>query len=135
MSKKSKKKGKQTKTPKLKKQRLPKVAENADFLSLLMRTKNKKIRNKIFDIANRSQLDSISEIIINVLRGTLILSSVQQERLRRYKNCLRLLATKSTPLYVKRKQLRTYSGGFLPALIGLAAPVISSLLGGIFGRK
>lgn len=115
--------------------RLPKVAEHADFLSLLMRTKNKKHRNKLFEIANRSQIDSISEIIINVLRGTILLSRVQQERLRRHKNCLRLLANKSSPLYVKKNQLQTYSGGFLPGLIGLAAPFISSLLGGIFGGR
>lgn len=128
-------KSKPPKKTKTKKKTLPKVAENADFLSLLMRTKNKKYRNKLLEIANRSQLDSISEIIINVLRGTILLSRLQQERLRRYKSCMRVLAQKNTPLYKRKKQLQTQAGGMLPGLISLAAPFIGSFLSGLFGGR
>lgn len=115
--------------------KLSKVAQHADFLSLIKRSKNKKQRDKLVELANKSQIDSISEIIINVLRGTIALSRVQQGRLQRYKNCLRMLALKSTPLHQKKKQLKSYAGGFLPALIGLAAPIISSLVGAFVGKR
>jgi hypothetical protein len=115
--------------------RLPKVAQHADFLSLLKRAKTKEQRNKLFEMANKQQIDSISEIILNILHGTIVLTKLQQSRLFRYKNCLRLIARKQTPLPIKKSQLKTYRGGFLPALIGLAAPVISSLISGLIHRK
>jgi len=114
---------------------LPKVAQHAYFLSLLKRAKTKEQRNKLIEMANKQQIDSISEIILNILHGTIALTRLQQTRLRRYKNCLRLLARKQTPLPIKQSQLKTYSGGFLPALIGLAAPVIGSLITGLINRK
>lgn len=110
---------------------LPRVAQHADFLSMMRRTKNKKQRDRLIDLANKGQIESISEIIVNVLRGTIALSKVQKERMRKYKKCLRLVAAGKTALQAKKKQLKTYSGGFLPALIGLAAPVISSLIGAL----
>lgn len=112
-----------------------KAVQHADYLSLLHRTKNKKKRNQLIEIASRDQIDAISEVIENILRGTLVLTQVQKEKLRRYKNCMRLLISKSIPLVKKRNQLHSYSGGFLPALLGAAIPAIGSLISGLVGRR
>lgn len=118
--------------PKNKKHR-PKAVQHADYLSLLHRTKNKKKLNQLIDYANRDQIDSISEVIENVLRGTLVLNQVQQARLKKYKNCMRALATRRTSLKRKKEQLRKYSGGFIPALLGAAIPAIASIVSGLIG--
>ena len=115
-----------------KSKKTPKVVQHADFLSLLNRLRTKKQRDQLFELASKSQIDSIAEIITNILRGTITLSKAQQDRLRRYKNCLRILSTNSVPLQHKKAQLRTYSGGFIGTLIGAAIPAIASLLGGLF---
>lgn len=112
-----------------------KAAQHADYLSLLHRTKNKKKRNQLIDLASKDQIDAISEVIENILRGTLVLTQVQKEKLRRYRNCMRLLITKRIPLVKKRTYLQSYSGGFLPALLGAAIPAIGSLISGLMGRR
>ena len=113
----------------------PKVVRNSDYLSLLGRTKNKRKRQQLIALADRDQIDSISEIIENVLRGTLVLNQVQLARLKRYKNAMRQLVLRKTPLQKKKDYLHTYSGGFLPFLLKIALPVIGNLVGGLFGKK
>lgn len=111
-----------------------KVVSNADYLSLLGRTRNKKKRQQLIDLADRDQIDSISEIVQNILSGVLVLTKVQHSRLKRYKTCMRRLVTRSTPLHQKKSELRTYSGGFLPVLLSAAIPVIGQLLSGLFRK-
>lgn len=117
-----------------KKKQQPKVVRNADYLSLLGRTKNKRKRQQLIALADRDQVGAISEIIDNILRGTLVLNTAQQKRLRRYKTCMRELVLRSTPLQRKKQYLHTYSGGFLPFLISAALPVIGNLVGSLFKR-
>lgn len=113
----------------------PKAIRNADYLSLLGRTKNKKKRQQLIALADRDQIDAISEIVQNILQGTLVLTQVQHDRLRRYKNCMRRIITRSTPLHQKKAYLQTYSGGgFIPLILSAAIPVIAKLLGGLFGK-
>lgn len=116
------------------KKKRPKAVEHADYLSLLHRTKNKKKLNQLVDYASRDQIDAISEVTENVLRGVLVLNQIQQERLKKYKKCLRLLAARNTSIKRKKEQLRKYSGGFLPALLGAAIPAIGGILSGLFGN-
>lgn len=113
----------------------PKAVRNADFISLLGRMKNKKKRQKLIDLADKEQIDAISEVIQNALQGTIVLSEVQKQRLRRYKNCMRRLASSRESVGKRKRELQTYSGGFIPLLLKAAIPVIGGLLGGIFNRR
>ena len=88
--------------------RHPKVVQQADYLSLLHRTKNKAKRSKLLELADKDQIDAISEVIENVLRGTIVLSQAQKQKLRRYKTCMRLLTEPRASLAKKKKQLKTY---------------------------
>lgn len=113
---------------------IAKIARHADFLSLMQRTRNKRQRDQLIEMANASQIDSLSNIILNVLRGSVALSKVQHERLHKYKQCLRLLSDKKVSTINKKKQLQKHSGGFIAPLIAAAVPAITSLLGGLFAR-
>ena len=115
--------------------RQPKAVRHADYLSLLSRTKNKKKRQQLVALADKDQIDAVSEIIENVLRGTLVLTEHQRKRLQRYKNCMRHMIRRSTPLQQKKQYLHTYSGGFLPFLLSTALPVLTQLVGGLFGKR
>ena len=77
--------------------------------------------------ANNSQIESLCEICLNILHGNV---PVNVQKLKKYKNFLRMLARKTTSLKRKKQMLVNQSGGFLP----LIAPVIVSALGGILGR-
>lgn len=113
----------------------PKVVRHADYISLLGRTKNKKKRKQLIALADRDQVDAISEIIENVLRGTLVLTQTQHQRLRKYKKCMRQLVARRTALSKKKDYLKTYSGGFLPLLLSAALPIIGSLVKNLFPNK
>lgn len=106
----------------------PKAVRNADYLSLLSRTNNKRKRQQLIDIANKDQIDAISEVIENILRGTLVLTQVQHNRLRRYKKCMRQLVARRTSLRQKKDYLQTYSGGFIPFLLRLVAPLLGTIV-------
>ena len=73
----------------------------------------------------------IAQIAINVMNKNLPLDpkrAVQQ--LTRYKTQLRAITQPKTSLPKKRKVLEQ-EGGFLGALLSLAVPLISSLIGGL----
>lgn len=115
------------------KKKQPKAVRNADYLSLLGRTKNKRKREQLIALADKDQIDAISEIIENILRGTLVLTEIQQKRLRRYKNCMRQVVIRKTPLHKKKAYLQTYSGGFIPTLLQIGVPVVIDLARKLFG--
>ena len=71
----------------------------------------------------------LQECAINILKGNVHLTDAQHNRLRRYKEKVRLLGKKTTSK--KKKLAIEQRGGFLPALL---APVIGSLLGAIFKK-
>ena len=63
-----------------------------DYLSLLAGSaKKRKRRNKLIDLAEKSEIDAVSEIIDNILRGNLSLSKRQIANLKKisktFKTC------------------------------------------------
>ena len=111
---------------------LPKAALHADYLSLLSRTNNKSKRQKLIELASREQIDALAEITNNILLGTLVLTQEQLRRLRKYKNSMRLLVNRSTPLVRKRKTLQR--GGLIGALLGPAIAAVSSLVSSLMHK-
>ena len=81
--------------------------------------------------ANRGQIESISEIAHNLLKGNILIPKSSIERLKPYKDKL-LYLTQKKPSLKQKKEVLNQKGGFLPALAGLVAPLAVDLLGKLF---
>lgn len=103
-----------------------KLQKHYHFLRLLAHSHPAQKRG-LLQTANNSQLASICEICLNVLRGNIPI--VKSHKLKKYKTLLRVLAKRNESMQKKKKMLMNQSGGFLPII----APAIISALGGILG--
>lgn len=108
--------------------KMSKVKLNQEFLNFLCKSKP-KIQKSLINNASKSQIDSICEIILNILNGNLNLNGVDYNRLNSKKSLLRTLV-KRGPL--KKKKYLIQKGGFLqvliPSIIAGLATVISSII-------
>lgn len=102
------------------------IKKHYHFLQVLARSHPSQ-KKALLQTANNSQINSICEVCLNILHGNV---PVNVQRMKKYKNLLRLLAKKSTGMQRKKKMLVNQSGGFLPLL----APALLSAIGGIVGR-
>ena len=111
------------------------VQNHRDTLLYLYRARPRIIKAVIKE-ADSSLINAISELAVNVLKGTVPLSSRQKAKLKAYKSQLRRLVEKRTSLLQKKTIVQ--KGGFLPALLGpltkLLIPLASTVFGGILGR-
>jgi hypothetical protein len=76
-------------------------------------------------IASPDNINAISELALNTLKGNVKLNLKQKSKLKKFKKSLRKLANKRFSVK-SRKSLLLQEGGFLPILI---APVLSALAG------
>lgn len=109
---------------------------NKDFISLML--KHKKTPGeikKLLEIANRGEIEACCEVYLNALKGNIPLSPKIAGLLHKHKRNCEELISKKTRLSKKRKILKNQAGGFLPALLGLAAPLLSSVVGSIIGQR
>lgn len=104
-----------------------KTVTRKDFLNLLAESKNPKRRRLLVEWAGKNDLDAISEISLNTLRGNVKLSPSTYKKIQKYKKALRTLALKKASIK-KRKQIIKQQGGFLPFLIPAALLVVSSIV-------
>ena len=81
----------------------------------------------LIDSGGDDLIRTLSEICQNLLVGNIPLSQSQLAKLRKSAHTLRLVSKKSTPLKRKRAVLVQEGGFFLPALIGMALPLIKSI--------
>lgn len=104
-----------------------KALARRDFLELLSRSKTAKKRKLLAQLADKTDLDAVSECIANVLRGNVHLKPRDIEKLRCHRNALRCLARKKTSLKEKRRIIHM-RGGFLGALLPLAISALGSVI-------
>lgn len=93
---------------------------------LLMKKSNPKLRNELIKIADRDLMYALCDCALNVLNGKIKLKPKQRRQIAKFCRHLQYLTNKKTPLKQKRRVLQ--SGGFLPALLGVLAPVLGKLL-------
>lgn len=105
------------------------TVRNKDFLKSLNVCKKRDI-DVILAKATKDQLDSITEIARNTLKGRIPYTQSSLKKLKRHKNTIREIAKKSISLK-KKKQILKQKGGFLPFLIG---PVLASVLSGVISN-
>jgi hypothetical protein len=86
-----------------------------------------KLRRAIINSCDKELLNAISEIVLNVLNGTVNLSNCSKRKLRKHTTALRRLADKRITTPAKR-HYTVQRGGFLLPLLGAVLPTIASLL-------
>lgn len=108
----------------------PKALNHRDYLTLLAKSKSKRRRKALIDLADKKEIDAICEIVLNLLNGRLRVPRNVHSSLKRHKNELRILAKKTPPVKLK-KHILVQKGGFLPHLLPLALNLIPSILGAV----
>ena len=78
------------------KSKRPKALEHADYLSLLGKTKTKKRRSTIIDLASMNQV-AVIECVKNILQGTILLSRIDARKLQWHRRPLQSLLHKIFP--------------------------------------
>ena len=71
---------------------------NQAFLQSLLREANAKRRNVMLDLANKDQINSISEMVLNLIKRKIPIRSGTHHKLKRYKNVLRALSKRRNSL-------------------------------------
>ena len=85
-----------------------------------------KLHKAIISNCDKELIHTISECVLNVLRGNVNLTDCQK-RLRKFKGSLREVIDKRVPLS-RKKRLINQRGGFLIPLISAVLPTLASLI-------
>ena len=94
------------------------VAKNKHFLDALQQVEEKH-RKKLIKGATTEQINTISEVALNILQGNVPLKSHHKKKLNKHKKSLRALASKGVSVQ-KRKKIINQHGG----MIGAAASAL-----------
>jgi hypothetical protein len=104
------------------------ILKRKDFLNLLAKSKSRKRREALINLADTGELKSLIEIFLNALYGNIPLPKSLIKRMRRYKTPLRELVRKNTSAKRKKEILsNTQVGGILPLLLPLLAGLAHGL--------
>ena len=96
----------------------------------LIKNSPKALRKQLLKKLPRRAVKAICECTLNVLKGTVPLSSYQKKSLRKYKTTLRKIGSKKGSLFAKKKLIIQH-GGFLNILIPAALSVLTGIINGI----
>lgn len=81
------------------------------FLQSILQEANKKRRAALIDYANKDQINAVSELVLNTLKGRVPISQATHSQLARHKNTLRKLARRTSTLKARKKLLQAQKGG------------------------
>ena len=87
------------------------------FLQSLLREANAKRRNVMLDLADKNQLNALSDMVLNVMKQNVPIQPKTIQKLKRCKNVLQELRLRQTSLKRRREQLKKQTGrGFWQGL-------------------
>jgi hypothetical protein len=101
----------------------PYIVSNVNFLNTLAKTHSDKKKHTLLINATADQILSIVEICYNVLKSNFTLTTPQKQKLAKYADYYRIIATSRTE---KTARHRIQQGGQL-AIAAILAPVLSVL--------
>ena len=100
----------------------------SNYLALhVLKDASHKLRKAILSSCDRELVNTISECVLNVLRGNLKLSDSQKRRLQSFRGQLRSVIGRHVPL-VAKKRLINQRGGFLVPLLSAILPTLTTLI-------
>ena len=93
------------------------IKRQAPFLRSVLNEGSAAARRHMFRMANKDQINAISELILNTLNGNVPVSKITRHGLAPHANLLRQLGRRCASLMSRRKLLMNQSGGdFWPHL-------------------
>lgn len=111
---------------------MSKIIKEKQYVTLLAKTKNRKDRAAIIDLGTTSQINALSELIVNILNANIPLNLKNKSRLARYKSDLRRLCRNTLSTKTKKRILQ--QGGILNVILPLAISALSSLIPAIVNK-
>ena len=106
----------------------PLILQYKDLVFLLSHV-SPKLRKQLLQSLNKREVNYISEIFANFLKKRLTNDNTTISKLKKFRNDIRAVALKKTPLYKKKAiLLSTRGGSILAALLPIAVSTITSLL-------
>lgn len=108
--------------------KVSKIPFEKKYVTLLdaLRHSNKEQRLALLKTADKKLIKCICECALNVLQGVVTLKNSQKNKLKKHKNTLRKLASKSKKDWKSKKRIIVQKGGsFLPFLL---PPIVDGLL-------
>ena len=102
------------------------VRRNLSLLKKLLKAKPHQ-RRVILQTGSDELILSLCEVALNILRGTIPLTSGQYRRLVKNKSLIKLIADKKIGVGKKRRTINQ-QGGFILPLLSVAIPFITSLI-------
>ena len=91
------------------------IAQQSPFLKLLYDCSPTQ-RKALIESASREQLEALSQIALNILRGNLSVSETHKKKLKEYKDVIRSLGSRSVSLTRKKNALLNFHS-LLPLLV------------------
>ena len=105
------------------------ILKHRDFIQKLSEIgKNKKELLDVIKKSKQSEINSLSELTFNILKGNISCSKNKKKILKRHLHCLRRFGDKKTTNKSKKKLLMNGGGFFLSSLIPIAISTIASLI-------
>ena len=105
------------------------VIRHIDFIKLLSEVKNDKKRFiSLIKNATNSEINALSELIYNIVKGYLPCSPYRKKILKNHTSDLRMIANKKENIKNRRKKIVQKGGLLLPSLIPIVFTALSSLI-------
>ena len=92
---------------------MKRIRRNLPFLRNVLKTANRRRRNDLLRHANKDQINSVSELVLNTLKNNIPLSPVTMAKLRPYRRSLRTIGKRRSSLKKRRETLQKQKGGRL----------------------
>ena len=100
-----------------------------DFVKLLPKTcRNKRKFKKIISKATNNEIQAVSEICHNLLKGGIPCSLKNKQKLKKHVKDIRFISIKNTPIGKKKSLLTKKGSGFFLPLIPIAVAALTKLL-------
>jgi hypothetical protein len=87
---------------------MDRLHKHETFLCKVVHTKGKKAVNKLIKDAQPTELDSICEVVLNILKGVVPLPKEFVKKAEKYKTILRRLAKRCMKKVLRKKMLIKY---------------------------
>jgi len=104
----------------------PQALTKRDFLTIVAKSRGRKRRNALIQVADKSEISALSECVMNFLAGKVKMPKKHLEFLKKYKKAMRLIAEKNKNLKTKKSLLQK-KGEFLPEILPFALRTIGKL--------
>lgn len=112
------------------------ILQKKDFLRLLANANTRKRTRNLISIAEKNEIKSIIEMLLNILHGNISVDKDTLRKMRKCKNLLRKVTSKGLNLSDQKLILnKPQIGGFLPLIAALAGPLIGNILSSITGGR